>query len=92
MKITNVDKGKAYHLSSDTMLQVERPNLFFNEYGEQTNPVSLPNTDANREILDYPVLWPESRNRLLLLLPLLKMTDILWPVDRLYCPLKEKKV
>ena len=39
MKITNVDKGKAYHLSSDTMLQVERPNLFFNEYGEQTNPV-----------------------------------------------------
>lgn len=28
MKITNVDKGKAYHLSSDTMLQVERPNLF----------------------------------------------------------------
>mgnify|MGYP000199432769 CR=1 FL=1 len=41
-------------MSSDTQLQVERPNLFFNEYGEQTNPVSLPDTDANREILDYP--------------------------------------
>lgn len=54
MKITNVNKGRAYHLSSDTQLQVERPNLFFNEYGEQTNPVSLPDTDANREILDYP--------------------------------------
>ena len=56
MKITNVNKGKAYHLSPDTKLQIERPNLFFNEYGEQTNPVSLPDTDLNRELLDYPHL------------------------------------
>ena len=56
MKITNVNKGRAYHLSSDTQLQVERPNLFFNEYGEQTNPVSLPDTDANREILIIRIL------------------------------------
>ena len=54
MKITNVSKGKAYHLSPNTKLQVERTNLFFNEYGEQTNPVSLPDTDNNRELLDYP--------------------------------------
>ena len=56
MKITNVTKGKPYHLSPGTKLKVERPNLFFNEYGEQTAPVSLPDTDQNRELLDYPDL------------------------------------
>lgn len=56
MKITNVTKGKPYHLSPGTKLKVERPNLFFNEYGEQTTPVSLPDTDQNRELLDYPDL------------------------------------
>ncbi|WP_455673754.1 hypothetical protein [Phocaeicola sp.] len=56
MKITNVNKGKPYHLSPDTKLKVERPNLFFNEYGEQTNPMSLPDTGQNRELLEYPDL------------------------------------
>lgn len=56
MKITNVSKGKSYHLSPGTKLKIERPNLFFNEYGEQTNPVSLPDTDLNRDLLDYPDL------------------------------------
>lgn len=61
MKITNVSKGKAYHLSPNTKLQVERTNLFFNEYGEQTNPVSLPDTDNNRELLDYPDMMSKKR-------------------------------
>lgn len=56
MKITNVNKGKPYHLSPGTKLKIERPNLFFNEYGEQTTPVNLPDTDQNRELLDYPDL------------------------------------
>lgn len=54
MKITNSKTGKSYQLSPGTQLEVERPNLFFNEWGEQTLPVDMPDSDWNQEALGYP--------------------------------------
>lgn len=54
MKIVNLNSGLPYHLSPGTQLEVERTNLFFNEWGEQTLPVDLPDTDHNRRMLGYP--------------------------------------
>ncbi len=53
MKIVNIPSGQAYQLKPDTQLEVERPNLFFNDYGEQTLPVELPDTDVNRQLTGY---------------------------------------
>lgn len=38
MKITNLDKGKAYQLGEDAKLEVERTNPFFNDYGGDDLP------------------------------------------------------
>lgn len=54
MKIVNSETGIAYQLNPGTRLEVERPNLFFNEYGGQTLPVELPDTDVNRRLTGYP--------------------------------------
>lgn len=54
MKITNLDKGKAYQLGEDAKLEVERTNPFFNDYGETTTPLDIPASDYNRMILNYP--------------------------------------
>ena len=54
MKIVNIKTGKAYHLDPNTQLEVERTNPFFNDVGEQTLPVTMPDSDHNREILGYP--------------------------------------
>ncbi|MDR2917646.1 MAG: hypothetical protein LBV74_22875 [Tannerella sp.] len=54
MKIVNTSAGKAYHLDPETQLEVERTNPFFNEIGEQTLPVTIPDSDYNRAILSYP--------------------------------------
>lgn len=54
MKITNTKTGKAYQLKPGTQIEIERPNLFFNEWGEQTTPIELPDTDVNRELCGYP--------------------------------------
>lgn len=54
MKITNTKTGKAYQLNPGTQIEIERPNLFFNEWGEQTTPIELPDTDVNRELCGYP--------------------------------------
>ena len=54
MKITNLDKGKAYQLSEGAKLEVERTNPFFNDYGETTSPLDIPASDYNRMILNYP--------------------------------------
>ena len=54
MKITNSKTGKSYQLAPGTQLEVERPNLFFNEWGEQTLPVDIPSSDYNEEALGYP--------------------------------------
>ncbi len=54
MKITNLKSGIPYQLKPGTQLEVERTNPFFNEYGEQTTPLELPDTDQNRIALGYP--------------------------------------
>lgn len=54
MIIKNLDKGESYHLAPDTQLEVERTNPFYNEYGEQTVPLSLPASPHNCRLLDYP--------------------------------------
>lgn len=54
MKIVNTSTGIPYQLNPGTQIEVERTNLFFNEYGEQTFPVDLPDTDVNRKNLGYP--------------------------------------
>lgn len=54
MKITNTETGKSYQLFPDTKLSIERTNPFFNEYGEQSVPVSIPDTEYNRNILSQP--------------------------------------
>lgn len=53
MKITHTASGLPYHLKPGTQIEVERTNLFFNEYGEQTVPIELPDTDRNRELTGY---------------------------------------
>ena len=54
MKITNLDKGKAYQLATDAHLEVERTNPFFNDYAEQTVPMDMPATDQNLQLLGHP--------------------------------------
>lgn len=62
MKIINTNLNQAYQLNPETQLEVERPNLFFNDWGEQTNPVDLPDTDLNRRMTGYPDLL-SNRNK-----------------------------
>ena len=54
MKITNTKSGEAYQLSPGTQIEIERPNLFFNEWGEQSLPVDLPDSDRNMALCGYP--------------------------------------
>ena len=54
MKIIHSESGLAYHLKPDTQIEVERTNLFFNDYGEHSLPVELPDTDHNRELTGWP--------------------------------------
>lgn len=62
MKITNTQSGESYHLDPDTELEIERTNLFFNDYGEQSLPVTLPDTDRNRKLCGYAHL-PANRQK-----------------------------
>lgn len=62
MKITNLTTGQAYQLTPGTQLEIERPNLFFNDYGEQSYPVDLPDTDLNRALCGYPDM-PANRQK-----------------------------
>lgn len=54
MRIKNLNKGRDYQLAPDTTLQIERTNPFFNEYGEQSLPVDLPDTPLNRDLTGHP--------------------------------------
>ncbi len=53
MKITH-SSGEDYDLTPGLTLEIERTNPFFNDYGEQSLPVTLPATERNRRILSYP--------------------------------------
>lgn len=61
MKIVNVKSGKPYQLNPETQIEVERTNPFFNEWGEQTVPIDLPDSDYNRELLHFPDLTQHVR-------------------------------
>ena len=54
MKIVNQETGESYQLNAGTRLEVERPNLFFSEYDEQSLPVEMPDTAKNRRMMGYP--------------------------------------
>ncbi|WP_291528607.1 hypothetical protein [Bacteroides sp. UBA939] len=54
MKIVNTASGKAYQLKPGTQLEIERTNPFLNEWGEQSLPTELPDTDLNRQLTGYP--------------------------------------
>lgn len=41
MKLKNKD-GELFDLSPDTLIEIERTNPFFIEWGEQSLPISLP--------------------------------------------------
>lgn len=53
MKITH-SSGESLDLFPDTRLEMQRTNPFFNEYGEQSLPVTLPLSARNKRLLDYP--------------------------------------
>lgn len=46
--------GQPYQLSPDTTLQIERTNPFFNDYGEQSLPLDIPDTPLNRQLTGHP--------------------------------------
>lgn len=56
MKIVHTKTGKNIQTTPGATIEIERPNLFFNEWGEQSYPVDLPDTDVNRELCGYPHL------------------------------------
>ncbi len=53
MKIMHAS-GEDYDLTPGLTLEIERTNPFFNDYGEQSLPVTLPATAKNRRLLSYP--------------------------------------
>lgn len=53
MKIIH-PSGEAYKLAPDTKLEMSRLNPFFNEYGEQSLPITLPPDEVNRRLTGYP--------------------------------------
>lgn len=53
MKITH-SSGQAYDVNHGTSIEIERANPFFNDYGEQSLPVTLPPTARNFDILQHP--------------------------------------
>lgn len=62
MNIKNLESGISYQLSPSTKLKIERTNPFFNDYGEQSVPVSLPDTLLNRQALNLPG-WISGRKK-----------------------------
>lgn len=54
MRITNLKSGENYHLAVGAQMEVERTNPFFNDYGEQSVPLSLPASPHNVRLLGFP--------------------------------------
>lgn len=52
MKLKN-KKGELFDLSPDTLIEIERTNPFFIEWGEQSLPITLPPTDKNKRLLGH---------------------------------------
>lgn len=46
--------GQELRIAPDTVLEMERANPFFNDYGEQSLPVTLPDCEQNRQALGFP--------------------------------------
>lgn len=69
MKITNTSNGIPYDLDPDTIVEMERPNPFFSEYGEQSLPLTLPDSDHNRAALGFPDLLG-NRNKATIRVPI----------------------
>lgn len=46
--------GQELRIAPDTVLEMERTNPFFNDYGEQSLPITLPDCGQNRQALGFP--------------------------------------
>jgi hypothetical protein len=53
MKIFHAS-GEEYDLTPGVTLEIERTNPFFNNYGERSLPMTLPPTEKNRRLTDFP--------------------------------------
>ena len=53
MKIV-ASNGKELKLFPDTALEMQRVNPWFNDYGEQSLPVAIPDCGYNRQVLGFP--------------------------------------
>lgn len=56
MKITHLPSAQPYELYPNTQLEIDRPNLFFSSWGEQSMPIDLPDTPHNRALIGHPHL------------------------------------
>lgn len=54
MKIRDIQTGELYQLTPGSTLEIERTNPFFNDYGEQSLPMDLPDTPQNRRLTGNP--------------------------------------
>lgn len=54
MKIRDIQTGELYQLAPGSTLEIERTNPFFNDYGEQSLPMDLPDTPQNRRLTGHP--------------------------------------
>ena len=46
--------GQELRIAPNTVLEMERTNPFFNDYGEQSLPITLPDCGQNRQALGFP--------------------------------------
>lgn len=49
-----INKEGTLQLNRNTVVEIERTNPFFTEWGEQSLPVTVPDTPRNKEILGHP--------------------------------------
>ena len=54
MKIRDTRTGELYQLAPGSTMEIERTNPFFNDGGEQSLPMELPDTPQNRRLTGHP--------------------------------------
>ena len=54
MKIRDTRTGELYQLAPGSTMEIERTNPFFNDGGEQSLPMDLPDTPQNRRLTGHP--------------------------------------